>query len=81
MISPVKVALAVTLALVGTPAFADTDSLVGRELTAPRPDRPDFQQDDQSAEVLIAPSEAADPKPPVIGPDIVIVDPGSPILD
>jgi hypothetical protein len=79
MMTPVKAVLAVTLALVGNPAFADTDSPVARELTAPRPDHPDFQQDDQSGEVLIAPSEAAEP--PVIGPDIVIVDPGSPILD
>ena len=52
-------ALALTLlgsvALLGTPTFAvepDVDSPAGPELPAPRTDRPDFQQDDQSGAVI-----------------------------
>jgi hypothetical protein len=40
-----------SVALLGTPTFAtepDVDSPGGPELPAPRTDRPDFQQDDQS---------------------------------
>jgi hypothetical protein len=44
-----------SLALLGTPTFAtepDVDSPGGPELPAPRTDRPDFQQDDQSGAVI-----------------------------
>jgi hypothetical protein len=54
-----RCALALTLlgslALLGTPTFAtetDVDSPAGPELPAPRTDRPDFQQDDQSGAVI-----------------------------
>lgn len=61
-----------TLALLGivtltTPSFAvepDTDSPAGPELPAPRTDRPDFQQDDQSGAVIDPQTEGADPRPP-----------------
>jgi hypothetical protein len=61
-----------TLALLGivtltTPSFAvepDTDSPAGPELPAPRTDRPDFQQDDQSGAVIDPETEGADPRPP-----------------
>jgi hypothetical protein len=53
--------------LLGSPAFAiepDTDSPAGPELPAPRTDRPDFQQDDQSGAVIDPREEGADPTPP-----------------
>jgi hypothetical protein len=43
----------------------DTDSPAGPELPAPRTDRPDFQQDDQSGAVLDPQAEGADPTPPL----------------
>ena len=84
--SPVKSALAFTVvaSLFGTPAFAteaDTNFPAGPELPAPRTDRPNFQQDDQSGAVMALPAEGADPRPPAVGPDFVIVDPGSPVVD
>ena len=61
-------ALAFTLVssvtLLGTPSFAvepDTNSPAGPELPAPRTDRPDFQQDDQSGAVIDPQTEGADP--------------------
>jgi hypothetical protein len=64
-------ALALTLfssvALLGTPTFAvepDVDSPAGPELPAPRTDRPDFQQDDQSGALIDPQAEGADPIPP-----------------
>ena len=86
MMSPVKSALAFTVvaSLFGTPAFAteaDTNFPAGPELPAPRTDQPDFQQDDQSGAVVASPAEGADPRPSAVSPDIVIVDPGSPVVD
>ena len=46
------------------PCFAvepDVDSPAGAELPAPRTDRPDFQQDDQSGAVIDPRTEGADP--------------------
>jgi hypothetical protein len=57
-----------SLALSGRPAFAvepDTDSPAGPELPAPRTDRPDFQQDDQTGAAIVPEAEGADPTPPV----------------
>jgi hypothetical protein len=86
MMSPVKSPLAFTVvaSLFGTPAFAteaDTNFPAGPELPAPRTDQPDFQQDDQSGAVVTQPAEGADPRPPAVIPDFVIVDPGSPVVD
>jgi hypothetical protein len=81
-------ALAFTLVssvtLLGTPSFAvepDTDSPAGPELPAPRTDRPDFQQDDQSGAVIDPQTEGADPSPPsaYVEPDVVIPEPAAPI--
>ena len=76
-------ALALTLlgsvALLGTPTFAvepDVDSPAGPELPAPRTDRPDFQQDDQSGAVIDPQTEGADPG---VAPDVVVVEPSAPI--
>ena len=73
-----KGALALTLAgglgLFSTPSLPvepDVDSPGGPELPAPRTDRPDFQQDDQTGAVLDPEVEGADPTPP----DVVIVEP------
>jgi hypothetical protein len=73
-----KGALALTLVgclgLLSTPSLAvepDVDSPAGPELPAPRTDRPDFQQDDQTGAVLDPEVEGADPTPP----DVVIVEP------
>lgn len=69
-----------SVALLGTPSFAvepDVDSPAGPELPAPRTDRPDFQQDDQSGAILDPESEGADPTPP----DVVIVEPEPPVSD
>ena len=60
------------LALLGSAAFVatpsslepDVDSPAGPELSAPRTDRPDFQQDDQSGAVIDPEVEGADPRPP-----------------
>jgi hypothetical protein len=60
------------------PTFAtepDVDSPAGPELPAPRTDRPDFQQDDQSGAVLNPQAEGAQPNN---SPDVVIVDPNTP---
>jgi hypothetical protein len=86
MMSPAKIASAFTLlaSLFGTPTFAieaDTDFPAGPDLPASRTDRPHFQQEDQSGNVVTLPAEGADPRPPVVSPDIVIVDPGLPIVD
>jgi hypothetical protein len=62
------------LGLSSTPSLAvepDVDSPAGPELPAPRTDRPDFQQDDQTGAVLDPEAEGADPTPP----DVVIVEP------
>jgi hypothetical protein len=62
------------LALFSAPSLAvepDVDSPAGPQLPAPRTDRPDFQQDDQSGALLDPEAEGADPSPP----DVVIVEP------
>jgi hypothetical protein len=62
------------LGLSSTPSLAvepDVDSPAGPELPAPRTDRPDFQQDDQTGAVLDPEAEGAGPTPP----DVVIVEP------
>jgi hypothetical protein len=54
-------------AFLSIPAFAvepDVDSPAGPELPAPRTDRPDFQQDDQTGAVIDPREEGADPTPP-----------------
>ena len=78
-----KGALALTvlssLVLLGTPTFAvepDVDSPAGPELPAPRTDRPDFQQDDQSGAIIDPKVEGAEPS---MAPDVVIVEPSVPI--
>jgi hypothetical protein len=76
--SPVRtttlaLALFGSAAFLATPAFAiepDVDSPAGPELPAPRTDRPDFQQDDQSGAVLDPRVEGADPRPPVA--DVIV---------
>ena len=68
-----------SVALLGTPTFAvepDVDSPAGPELPAPRTDRPDFQQDDQSGAVIDPQTEGADPG---VAPDVVVVEPSAPI--
>jgi hypothetical protein len=68
-----------TVVMVGTPAFAvepDVDSPAGPELPAPRTDRPDFQQDDQSGAIIDPRVEGADPG---LAPDIV--EPEAPLPD
>ena len=75
-----SVLLFASVALLATPALAvepDVDSPAGPELPAPRTDRPDFQQDDQTGAVLDPEVEGADPTPP----DVVIVDPEPPVVD
>ena len=65
--STAALALLGSALLLGTPAFAiepDTDSPAGPELPAPRTDRPDFQQDDQTGAVIDPREEGADPTPP-----------------
>jgi hypothetical protein len=60
---------AIALVLLGTsaistPTFAvepDVDSPAGPELPAPRTDRPDFQQDDQTGAAINPENEGADP--------------------
>lgn len=67
------------VALLGTPAFAvepDVDSPAGPELPAPRTDRPDFQQDDQSGAVIDPETEGADSG---VAPDVVVIEPSAPI--
>ena len=76
--------LATSVTLLGTPSFAvepDTDSPAGTELPAPRTDRPDFQQDDQSGAAIDPQAEGADPRPPsaYVAPDVVIIDPAAPL--
>jgi hypothetical protein len=80
-----KCAFALTLvsglSFLGTPSFAvepDVDSPAGPELPAPRTDRPDFQQDDQSGAVLDPEVEGADPR---VAPDVVIIEPAAPPID
>jgi hypothetical protein len=66
--STAALALIGSALLLGTPAFAiepDTDSPAGPELPAPRTDRPDFQQDDQTGAVIDPREEGADPSPPI----------------
>jgi hypothetical protein len=65
--STAALALLGSALLLGSPAFAiepDTDSPAGPELPAPRTDRPDFQQDDQTGAVIDPREEGADPTPP-----------------
>ena len=67
-------------AFLSIPAFAvepDVDSPAGPELPAPRTDRPDFQQDDQTGAVIDPREEGADPSPlaAAAGPDVVITEP------
>jgi hypothetical protein len=65
--STLALALLGSAAFVATPSFAvepDVDSPAGPELPAPRTDRPDFQQDDQSGAVIDPEVEGADPRPP-----------------
>jgi hypothetical protein len=60
-------ALVTCAAVPSTPTFAvepDVDSPAGPELPAPRTDRPDFQQDDQSGAVIDPQAEGADPARP-----------------
>jgi hypothetical protein len=74
-----SVLIVASVALLATPAFAvepDVDSPAGPELPAPRTDRPDFQQDDQSGAILDPQTEGADPG---VVPDVVIVEPAAPI--
>jgi hypothetical protein len=74
-----SVLIVVSVALLATPALAvepDVDSPAGPELPAPRTDRPDFQQDDQSGAILDPQTEGADPG---VVPDVVIVEPATPI--
>jgi hypothetical protein len=76
--------LASSVTLLGTPSFAvepDTDSPAGPELPAPRTDRPDFQQDDQSGAAIDPQAEGADPRPPspYVAPDVVITEPAAPL--
>jgi hypothetical protein len=73
-----------SLTLLGTPSFAvepDTDSPAGPELPAPRTDRPDFQQDDQTGVAIDPQAEGADPRPPAayVAPDVVITEPAPPV--
>ena len=73
------VVLCTSLVLFGTPSFAvepDVDSPAGPELPAPRTDRPDFQQDDQTGAIIDPESEGADPG---VAPDVVIVEPDAPL--
>jgi hypothetical protein len=68
-----------SVTLLGTPTNAaepDVDSPAGPELPAPRTDRPDFQQDDQSGAVIDPQTEGADPG---YAPDVVVVPPSAPI--
>ena len=70
-----------SVVMIGTPAFAvepDVDSPAGPELPAPRSDRPDFQQDDQTGAVIDPRVEGAEPG---VAPDIVIVEPDAPLPD
>ena len=65
--STLALALLGSAAFLATPSFAvepDVDSPAGPELPAPRTDRPDFQQDDQSGAVIDPEVEGADPRPP-----------------
>jgi hypothetical protein len=74
-----SVLIVASVALLATPALAvepDVDSPAGPELPAPRTDRPDFQQDDQSGAILDPQTEGADPG---VAPDVVIVEPAAPI--
>lgn len=70
--STLAVALIAGAAFLALPAFAvepDVDSPAGPELPAPRTDRPDFQQDDQSGAIIDPQAEGAQPKEP----DVIIV--------
>jgi hypothetical protein len=63
------------LVMMATPALAiepDVDSPAGPELPAPRTDRPDFQQDDQSGAVIDPETEGAEPG---VAPEVIIVEP------
>ena len=65
--STLALALLGSAAFLTTPCFAvepDVDLPAGAELPAPRTDRPDFQQDDQSGAVIDPRTEGADPRPP-----------------
>jgi hypothetical protein len=76
--STLAFALLGTAAFLAPPSFAvepDVDSPAGPELPAPRTDRPDFQQDDQTGAVIDPEAEGAQPRNP---PDVVIVDPEAP---
>jgi hypothetical protein len=68
-------ALVSSAAFLPAPSFAtepDVDSPAGPELPAPRINRPDFQQDDQTGAVIDPLVEGADPTPPrVVEPRIV----------
>jgi hypothetical protein len=72
-LSALALALLGSTAFLTTPSFAiepDVDSPAGAELPAPRTDRPDFQQDDQSGAVRDPRVEGADPTPPTA--DVVV---------
>lgn len=72
-LSALALALLGSTAFLTTPSFAiepDVDSPAGPELPAPRTDRPDFQQDDQSGAVVDPQVEGADPRPPTA--DVVV---------
>ena len=67
-----------SVTLLGTPTFAvepGANSPAGPELPAPRTDRPDFQQDDQSGAAIDPQAEGADPRPPsaYVAPDVVAI--------
>ena len=73
-------ALLSSAAFLATPSFAvepDVDSPAGPELPAPRTDRPDFQQDDQTGAIIDPEAEGAEPVSP---PDVVIVDPDATVI-
>ena len=70
-------------ALLTGPSFAvepDADSPSGPELPAPRTDRPDFQQDDQTGAVIDPETEGADPRPPSADLVVPVPPPADPEL-
>ena len=78
--STLAVALIAGAAFLALPAFAvepDVDSPAGPELPAPRTDRPDFQQDDQSGAIIDPQAEGAQPREP----DVIIVEKGRSLFE
>ena len=76
--------LASSVTLLATPSFAvEPDVKLARRArtSAPRTDRPDFQQDDQAGAAIDPQAEGADPTPPsaYAEPEVIIPDPAAPI--